>query len=97
MSKVTSKRQVTVPKAIAERFGIEPGSELRWEAAGEVIRVVPEDGSAERLEVEERLRLFDEATERQRERQRQQPQERAAEGDRGWSREDLYADRGARR
>ena len=41
MSKVTSKLQVTVPKALAERYGIRPGDDIRFEEAGEVIRVVP--------------------------------------------------------
>ena len=41
MSKVTSKLQVTVPKALAQRYGIRPGDDIRFEEAGEVIRVVP--------------------------------------------------------
>ena len=41
MAKVTSKLQVTVPKAVADRYGIKPGDEIRFEDAGEVIRVVP--------------------------------------------------------
>ena len=30
MSKVTSKLQVTVPKAAAERYGIRPGDAIDW-------------------------------------------------------------------
>ena len=30
MAKVTSKLQVTVPKAIADRFGIRPGDEIEF-------------------------------------------------------------------
>jgi AbrB family looped-hinge helix DNA binding protein len=41
MSRVTSKLQVTVPKAIAERYGIRPGDEIDWVPAGDAIRVVP--------------------------------------------------------
>jgi AbrB family looped-hinge helix DNA binding protein len=41
MAKVTSKRQVTVPKAIAEQYGIRPGDEIEWLPAGDAIRVVP--------------------------------------------------------
>ena len=41
MAKVTSTLQVTVPKALADRYGIGPGDEIEWEAAGDVIRVVP--------------------------------------------------------
>ena len=40
MAKVTSKLQVTVPKALAEKYAIRPGDEIAWEAAGDVIRVV---------------------------------------------------------
>ena len=38
---MTSKLQVTIPKAIAQRYGIEPGTDIEWLAAGEAIRVVP--------------------------------------------------------
>ena len=41
MPKVTSKLQLTVPKAIADQYGIRPGDELQWIAAGEAIRVIP--------------------------------------------------------
>jgi bifunctional DNA-binding transcriptional regulator/antitoxin component of YhaV-PrlF toxin-antitoxin module len=40
MSKVTAKLQVTLPKALAEKYGIVPGSEIVWEAAGDAIRVL---------------------------------------------------------
>ena len=42
MSKVTSKLQVTIPKALAERYGISPGQDVQWLQAGEAIRVVPQ-------------------------------------------------------
>ncbi|MGH7844250.1 MAG: AbrB/MazE/SpoVT family DNA-binding domain-containing protein, partial [Candidatus Binatia bacterium] len=35
MSKVTSKLQVTIPKDIAEAYGIQPGSEIHWVPAGD--------------------------------------------------------------
>ena len=41
MSKVTSKLQVTLPKAIAQAHGIRPGDEIEWASAGETIRVQP--------------------------------------------------------
>ncbi len=87
MAKVTSKLQVTVPKVLAERYAIEPGDEIEWEAAGDVIRVVPPrkkpaDG------VGARLKLFDQATARQQERQATTPAAPAT--NRGWSREELY-------
>jgi len=87
MAKVTSKLQVTVPKALADRYHIEPGDEIAWEAAGDVIRVVP----ARRRpagDVAGRLRLFDQATARQREREGASPRPAAAA--RGWKREELY-------
>ena len=91
MSKVTSKLQVTIPKAIADRYGIKPGDEIEFRPAGEIIRVIPPSGrKASRLSVEERLRLFDAAMERQRRRQERMklPSEPPAERD--WRREDLY-------
>jgi AbrB family looped-hinge helix DNA binding protein len=101
MSKVTTKLQVTVPKAIADQYGIRPGDELDWVAAGDSIRVVPagRNGTEEKtLSVEERLRLFDEATERQRQARRakrkaeltKEPPWKPHEIERGWRREDLY-------
>ena len=90
MAKVTSKLQVTVPKALAERYGIRPGDDIRFEEAGENIRVVPAQANlpAEGLDIEARLRLFDAATARQRERQTGRQICRAST--RGWSREELY-------
>lgn len=94
MAKVTSKLQVTVPKALAERYAIRPGDEIAWEAAGDVIRVVP-PGRATAPDAATRLRLFDRASERQRRRNRAHGSMRPATG-RGWTREDLY-DRGRAR
>jgi AbrB family looped-hinge helix DNA binding protein len=88
MSKVTSKLQVTIPKAIADRHGVRPGDEVRFVSAGDTIRL-ERPQSAKSLSVAERLRLFDAATRRQRKRD-------AAWGriptpkDRGWTREELY-------
>lgn len=93
MAKVTSKLQVTVPKAVADRYGIEPGDEITWEAAGDAIRVVPGRKRAAPDPVI-RLRRFDQATERQR--ARQAGHEAEPGGDRGWTREELY-DRGRAR
>jgi AbrB family looped-hinge helix DNA binding protein len=94
MAKVTSKLQVTVPKALAERYGIRPGDEIAWEAAGDVIRVVP-GRRREAPGTAARLRLFDKASERQRRRNRSLRTRPAAAG-RGWTREELY-DRGRAR
>jgi AbrB family looped-hinge helix DNA binding protein len=91
MSKVTSKLQVTLPKAIAEQFGIRPGDEIQWVAAGDSIRVLPPRQVIHAATARERLRLFDEATQRQAERQKKRRQKiRKAASPRGWTREDLY-------
>jgi AbrB family looped-hinge helix DNA binding protein len=89
VAKVTSKYQVTVPRRIAEQYGIQPGDDIEWVAAGEVIRVLPFGKRAEPEDKDARLRLFDQATERQR--RRQPGRKTKAPRDRGWSREDLYA------
>lgn len=105
MAKVTSKLQLTVPKVIADQYGIRPGDELDWIPAGDAIRVVVKTGRAERSmhtrSVAERLRLFHEMLERQKRREAH-PEEipavperpwKSHEIERGWRREDLY-DRG---
>ncbi len=88
MSKVTSKLQVTLPKVIAEQFGIRPGDEIEFQAAGDIIRIEP-PGRREPLSVEERLKLFDDATKRVRRKRWKGKRPK----DRGWTREELY-DRG---
>ena len=90
MAKVTSKLQVTVPKALAEHYGIRPGDDIRFEESGEVIRVVPANAGAptDGLDIEARLRLFDAATARQQTREAGRQARRAST--RGWTREDLY-------
>jgi len=89
MAKITSKLQVTVPKALADRYGMQPGDEIDWEAAGDAIRVVPARRRPLRASVEQRLALFDRAEQRQRRRERAPGRRRAARK-RGWRREDLY-------
>ena len=92
MARVTSKLQVTVPKAIAEQFAIRPGDEIDWIPAGDGIRVVKRK-SPKRTQggqsTATRLRHFDQATERQAQRNRRAPRP-VGTGDRGWTREDLY-------
>jgi AbrB family looped-hinge helix DNA binding protein len=88
MAKVTSKLQVTVPKLIAEQYGIRPGDEIDWVAAGDVIRVVPSRPEPESLTTEAKLRLFDQSTERHRRRSRSL--KTSPSRSRGWRREDLY-------
>lgn len=90
MSKVTSKLQLTLPKRIAEQFGIGPGDEVEFVPAGDVIHVVPPGRRlAPQLSLEERLRLFDSSTKQQQEYEKQLPLPAEPEK-RDWTREDLY-------
>lgn len=89
MAKVTSKCQVTIPKAVAVEFGIRPGMELEWVPAGNVIRVIPLHHGSRDLAAgaSGRLKLFDQATERLRTMRKQRggrPRKR------GWTREEIY-------
>ncbi len=89
MSRLTSKYQLTIPRAVAQSVGLKPGDEVAWEALGDAIRLCAEPGSQdETRSVTDQLILFDLATERQ----QQRTLNRAAvpASDRGWSREDLY-------
>lgn len=101
MAKVTSKLQLTVPKVIAEEYGIKPGDELNWAPAGETIRVTPAGPPRARmhpLSLAERLRLFQQMVDRQRRRHADSSKTRSQsehppkphEIGRGWRREDLY-------
>jgi AbrB family looped-hinge helix DNA binding protein len=93
MPKVTSKLQLTVPKAIADQYGIKPGDELQWIAAGEAIRVIPsgkQPPASQTRSVAERLELFDRATQRQERRQVRFGKVVSRSAVRGWKREELY-------
>lgn len=88
MSKVTSKLQVSLPKSLADQYGIRPGDDVQWEAAGEVIRVIPPRQAIAEHTRHERLAIFDQATVRQA--QRQIRREISTSSERGWSRDELY-------
>jgi|SRR5947199_4684673 len=102
MSKVTTKLQLTVPKKIAEQYGIRPGDELEWIPAGESIRVelARKAKSGTELSGEERLALFDANTKWIDQLQAAELKKAKAKGtritreSRGWTREELYEDRG---
>jgi AbrB family looped-hinge helix DNA binding protein len=103
MAKVTSKLQLTVPKAIADQYGIRPGDELEWIPAGDSIRVELVRSKAKtghELTVEEKLALFDSNTKWLDELQADQLNEAKAKDtritreNRGWTRDELYEDRG---
>ncbi|HXY78954.1 MAG TPA: AbrB/MazE/SpoVT family DNA-binding domain-containing protein [Candidatus Acidoferrales bacterium] len=102
MPKVTSKLQLTVPKKIADQYGIRPGDELEWIPAGDSIRVelAGKAKTGMRLSAEERLALFDANTKWLDELQADQLKEAKGKGtritreNRGWTREEIYGDRG---
>lgn len=91
MAKVTSKLQITLPKRLAEEYGIEPGHEIEFVPAGDVIRLVPpERATRPRLSREERTRLFEDMIARQREREVRMELPPEPPSGRDWQREDLY-------
>jgi len=99
MPKVTSKLQLTVPKKIADQYGIRPGDELEWIPAGESIRVElvrRKATSRHELTPEEKLALFDANTkwlnELQAEELKKNQGNRVTRENRGWTREELYED-----
>lgn len=91
MAKVTSKLQVTLPKRIAEKHGITPGDEIEFQSAGDVIRIVPAGRALRtKLSLEERLRMFDEASARQARRASRFDRPGQPPAERDWQRADLY-------
>lgn len=95
---MTSKLQVTIPKAVADAHRLKPGSHVVFESAGDVIRIRLTAAPVPSGDLPGRLSAFDAATQRQAERDdrlRAKGSELFAQSatDRGWSREDLY-DRG---
>jgi bifunctional DNA-binding transcriptional regulator/antitoxin component of YhaV-PrlF toxin-antitoxin module len=89
MSKLTSKYQLTLPRAVADSVGLKPGAEVCWEAVGDAIRLRAETvHKHEARSVTDQLMLFDLATEREQHRMHNRGAVPAQ--DRGWSREDLY-------
>lgn len=84
MSRVSSRFRVALPKSLARRCGVRPGDEIRWEAVGDVIRLVLRARKVHSRDIDKRISSFDQASKRQAERERNQ------QAVRGWSREDLY-------
>jgi AbrB family looped-hinge helix DNA binding protein len=94
MTRVTGKFQITLPKRLVDAFGIRVGDEVELVAAGDAIRIVPANGMRSELSAQERLRLFDEATQRTTTSAKKKKLPPAT--DRGWTREEIY-DRGRTR
>jgi bifunctional DNA-binding transcriptional regulator/antitoxin component of YhaV-PrlF toxin-antitoxin module len=90
MSRVTPELQVTLPEAIADKYQIRPGDEVEWIEAGQEIRIAPAKALPRMLSTSERLRIFDDATSRQRTRETEAPLETRAFTNRGWTREEIY-------
>jgi bifunctional DNA-binding transcriptional regulator/antitoxin component of YhaV-PrlF toxin-antitoxin module len=84
---------VTIPKWIAERYGIEIGDEIDFVPAGQGIRIERSDVYASGLDRDARLEMFDRATARQQARQATRRPTRDAPG---WRRGDVY-ERGSSR
>jgi AbrB family looped-hinge helix DNA binding protein len=88
MARITSKLQLTLPKALADRYDIRPGDEVHFEPLGSAILLVPMPRGSD-LDTNAKLRLFEAARARQ--------EKRTAElGDRPgpvrpFRREELYA------
>jgi AbrB family looped-hinge helix DNA binding protein len=106
MPKVTSKLQLTVPKAVADQYGIRPGDELDWIPAGDSIRVELAGRKARannKPTTRERLALFDANTEWLDKLQAGELKEAKSKSihitreNRGWTREELYEPRGISR
>lgn len=91
MAKVTSKLQLTLPKRLAEQYGISPGDDVEFAAAGDIIHLIPAGRpQSPALSRQERLRLFDEDSARQREREKHMQLPAEPPRERDWRREDLY-------
>jgi hypothetical protein len=69
-----SRANYKFPKRIAEEYGIAPGDQIDFQPAGPAIRLVPAGAlPSPELSLDERLRRYDCATERQREREARLP------------------------
>ncbi len=90
MTTVTGKYQITLPKRLVEAYGINVGDEVDLMAAGETIALVPARARRPSLPPEERLRLFDEASRRQKLRDQTNRLPAGSAQERGWTREELY-------
>lgn len=91
MAKITSKLQVTIPKQIADAYGLAPGDEVDFVPAGDSIRLVtPRQQATASLPLKERLRRFGISRARQREREKTMVAGSEPPAGRDWTREDLY-------
>ena len=95
MARVTSNLEVTIPEELARECGIKPGDEVEVSKTESGLRITLVQSETEKdldEKTKERLRLFDESMARQVARQRDM--KITPTNDRGWTREELYEDRG---
>lgn len=88
---MTSKLQITIPKAIASRYAITPGDELEFVPADGGIRLVP--AARPQSTPAQKLSRFDAAVARQAARNREwtsHHREQSTPIERGWTRAELY-------
>ena len=103
MGKITSKYQLTLPRKIADRLGVQPGDDVDWQPLAEGARLLPRrTAGIQSAPLDRRIELFDQATARQRARDgaraATRPETRASAADeRDWSRGELYETRGRTR
>lgn len=89
MAKLTSKFQLTLPRAIAAKVGLKPGDEIDCEPAGDIVRIRSKTRTrVQGRTITDQLMLFDLATERQRYREHSSVLSHPTE--RGWTRDELY-------
>ena len=87
---MTSKLQVTIPKEIARRYGIEPGTDVEWLPAGEATATCSPSAHPGTADRARRLQLFDAARLPACSLAGATSTGRAESADRGWTRDDLY-------
>jgi bifunctional DNA-binding transcriptional regulator/antitoxin component of YhaV-PrlF toxin-antitoxin module len=92
MSKVSSKYQITLPRDLARAHSISPGEEVVFEEAGTALylRREGQGGASAKVSDFERIRSFDQASQRQEARERANPRPSVSSAGRGWTRDDLY-------
>ena len=95
MTKVTENLQITIPGELAERYGIKAGDDVEWREGANGLQL---SCARTALPIAVRLDLFDRATMRA-DTKSQRRSMRIADGPsgRGWTREQLYNDRGRNR
>ncbi len=95
MSKVTSNLQITIPRTLADRYGIRAGDEVRWEVREAGPLMLPERSARARPAPAERAARFREAVDRVRSLQAD-VRPASPRADRGWTRDDAHGESRAR-